>query len=103
MQPLYQEILIDIEKHTAEMNHNEYMINLMKTRIKTESMDESEITCLHEDIEDLCSENHELRQDIAILEESLHKIDLQDEDTRSSSPYQERYTSWDEVFTGGDY
>ncbi len=93
----------EINKYLDTIRGNETYIDTIRIQLKDETLDEAAVNELLLEIDNLEYENADYRKDIAMLEEVLLKEENQVEDTRSSSPYEERYSGWDEVFTGGDY
>ena len=94
----------DIDYILDCINENEKRIDTIKTILSSDDLKKDEIekllaeqACLEDELEDY-------HKDLGVLEEMLHTFDMNNvEDDRASSPYEERYDSWDEVFTGGDY
>ena len=94
----------DIQYILDSINENEKRIDTIKTILSSDDLKKDEIdkllaeqACLEDELEDF-------HKDLGVLEEMLHTFDMNNvEYYRSSSPYEERYDSWDEVFTGGDY
>ena len=96
-------ILTEIDNYLAAINENEKRIDTIKMKLKDESLKDEEKNELLSELEVLEDENSEHSKDIAMLEEVLYKMDVEEQDERACSPYEERYDSWEEVFTGGDY
>jgi len=93
----------DIQSILDSINENEKRIDTIKTILSSDDLKKDEIdkllaeqACLEDELEDY-------HKDLGVLEEMLRKFDMHDQDDYRSSPYEERYDSWDEVFTGGDY
>ena len=103
MQTPYERIYDEIDKYLDSIILNETCINEINAQLKDESLTQDLVNELLLEVDNLQYENDEYRKDIAMLEEVLVQQQNQVEDTRSSSPYEERYSGWDEVFTGGDY
>ena len=103
MQSLTESLLNDIQKYLDIISDNETYIDTIKNQLKDDTLDAKVVNELLSEIEAIEYENSEYRKDIAMLEEVLLREQNEVEDTRSSSPYGDRYDSWDEVFTGGDY
>lgn len=98
------QLVEDITDTLDSINETEKLIDTIKTTLDTTELKKEEIDKLLSEKECLEYDTGELRKDLGILEEMLHTFDLNNqEDDRASSPYEERYDSWDEVFTGGDY
>lgn len=97
-------LIEDIQYILDCINENEKRINTIKKTLSSDDLKKDEIdkllaeqACLEDELEDY-------RSDLGALEEMLHTFDMNNvSDDRCSSPYEERYDSWDEVFTGGDY
>lgn len=98
-----QSVVTEINKCLDAIGENEKLINDIKNKLKDETLIEDEVNDLHSKIEKLEDENDEHNIDISILQEILDKMILSGEDNQYSDDSGERYDSWDEVFTGGDY
>lgn len=98
------QLVEDIQSTLDSINDTEKRIDTIKTELDSKELTKDEIEKLLSEKTSLEDELGDLRNDLGVLEELLHTFDMNNvEDNRSSSPYEERYDSWDEVFTGGDY
>jgi predicted RNase H-like nuclease (RuvC/YqgF family) len=103
MQTTCDRLYDEIAKCLSTIAENETYIDSIKTQLENDTLTDAVVNELHLEIDNLEYENDENRRDIAMLKEVLLKEENDVEDTRSSTPYEERYSGWDEVFTGGDY
>lgn len=103
MEREYQALLDNINQLIDHVNANNKLMDGIRDLLK-DILPEEDKAKFKAELDALQEENDELQKDIAMLEELVRKIEMErQEDERSSSPYEPRYDSWDEVFTGGDY
>ena len=95
MEQTLERILAELDKYAEALDENERRTDLIKNKLKNEKLSDDEEKELQSELETLYHEADECLKDIAMLEEVLDKMDLEERE--------ERYDSWDEVFTGGDY
>lgn len=96
-----ESILSIINEFKNFIKENKVEIALINYEMKTEDLSKEEIDDLNAEKEFILEDIVEIKKDIAVYEEMLHIIELNDD--RSSSPYDDRYDSREEVFTAGDY
>lgn len=98
------QLVEDIQSTLDSINETKNRIDTIKTELDSKELTKDEIDKLLTEKVSLEEELEDLQIDLGVLEEMIHTFDMNNvEDNRSSSPYEERYDSWDEVFTGGDY
>jgi len=93
---MLERLVKEIKKYFNAITENNERIEVIKKILEDETLKESEKPDLLSEIENLEYENSEHHKDIAMLSEIIHKTELEEHE-------EERYDSWDEVFTGGDY
>jgi len=104
MEQTRERLLFEIDQYIDSISENEKRIDTIKKQLEDTNLKESEVDELKSELETLEEENDDNRKDVAMLEEVLHRMDMEEVvDERSCSPYEERYDPLDEVFTGGDY
>jgi dynactin complex subunit len=98
-------VINTIQELTDRLNISISRLNEICEILKdTSTLSDDEGAELSEEKELITDDISEIECDLGMYYEILHILDMrQYEDERSCSPYEERYDSWDEVFTGGDY
>lgn len=91
-------IVSEIEQNKKLLKELDEKMDLILKKIKDENTPEDDKISLKEELELLNYEYIDVSADIAMLQEMLDKEVYHDEDEDK-----EKYDSWDEVFTGGDY
>lgn len=99
------DILQNMESINKTIVENEERIQEIKTNLDDKTLSAEKITDLNIELQALEWENDEYRLDLGVLEEMLNVLRVNEmEDIRmAEDEYQPTYSSWDEVFTGGDY
>lgn len=98
------DILQNIEAINKTIAENEIRMGTIRILLEDDKLNTEDILDLKIELQALEWENEEQRLDLGVLEEMLHILRINEwEDTRVSDEWEDRYSSWDEVFTGGDY
>ena len=88
----------EIAQNKKLLEEIDLKMDLLMKKIKDEKTSEDDKISLKEELDVLNYEYIDVSADIAMLQEMLDKETYQEEDEDK-----EKYDSWDEVFTGGDY
>lgn len=88
----------EIQQNKKLLEEIDLKMDLIMTRLKDENTSEDDKLSLKEELDVLNYEYIDVSADIAMLQEMLD-IEIYQEDDDDK----EKYDSWDEVFTGGDY
>lgn len=87
----------EIQQNRKMLEELDEKMESIVSKLKDEKISEDDKISLKEELEVLNYEYIDISADIAMLQEMLDKEVYQEEDDK------EKYDSWDEVFTGGDY
>lgn len=86
----------EIQQYKSLLREIDLKMDLIMERLKDEKTSEDDKLSLKEELDVLNYEYIDISADIAMLQEMLD-VEIYQEDG------EEKFDSWDEVFTGGDY
>lgn len=95
-------ITSEIQQGRAMLAEIDSKLDLIIQKLKADDISDEDEAALLEEFDNLQYQHIDISADIAMLQEMLDKRYYEAEEYEDDDE-NERYDSWDEVFTGGDY